>query len=73
MLTNHPWFGPRDGSLSWGWTPVSWEGWAVSILCIAVILAAYFYYGKTAKTYLVLGASISVLLVVCILTGTGPG
>jgi hypothetical protein len=72
MLTNYPWFGPRDG-VSWGWTPLTWEGWMVSLVCIAAILAAYFYYGKTRRLYYVTGASLSVLLVICVLTGTAPG
>jgi hypothetical protein len=72
MLTKHPWFGPKNG-FGWGWTPVSWEGWAVTLFCLAVIVAAWFVYGRAPMTtYVTLGA-IAALVLVCLVTGLPPG
>ena len=72
IITRHPWFGPKNG-LGWGWTPVSWEGWAVTGLCLAVIVGAYLVYGYAPMTTYVTLAAIAVLILVCVLTGTQPG
>ncbi len=36
------WFRKRKGLMSkdmgWGWMPISWEGWAVMIIFIAILL-----------------------------------
>jgi hypothetical protein len=40
VITRHPWFGPKNG-FGWGWTPVSWESWAATAICLAVIIGAY--------------------------------
>ena len=72
MISKHAWFGPKNG-LGWGWTPVSWEGWAVSALCLGAIIGAYFVFGRAPMTtYVTLGA-VATLIVVCLLTGTAPG
>ena len=46
MITKHPWFGPKTG-MGWGWTPVTWEGWLVTAVCLAVFIGAYFVFGRT--------------------------
>jgi hypothetical protein len=72
MLSPLPWFGPRGGA-AWGWAPLTWEGGVITLLCIAVCLGAYAAYGKSRRAYYIVGASISLLLVICALTGTPPG
>lgn len=71
MITKHPWFGPKNG-FGWGWTPVSWEGWALTALCVAAILFGPFIFGRGTTIYIAVG-SVAVLLVACLLTGTAPG
>ncbi len=72
MITSYPWFGPRSG-ISWGWTPVSWEGWAVVIIWFIIFAAAYVHFGRTRRfAYATLGLVV-VLFVICTLTGTPPG
>lgn len=72
MITKHPWFGAKNG-LGWGWTPVSWEGWAASAICLIVIIGAYFIFGRAPiTTYVTLGA-VAALVLLCFLTGTAPG
>jgi len=40
------WFRKRRGllthDLGWGWVPISWEGWATIVGCLAVIVLASF-------------------------------
>ena len=72
MITKHPWFGPKQ-RLGWGWTPVSWEGWAVTLFFIAVIVGVQLYFGPSLMAGCCTIGAIVLLLVVCFLTGTKPG
>ena len=36
-MTDRPWFRARASGL--GWTPVTWEGWLVTVLSAAVAVA----------------------------------
>jgi hypothetical protein len=67
-----PWFGPRS-DLNWGWTPLTWEGWAITIAFIVAVGVAFRIYGGTDKFYGVLAVSVIGLAAVCALTGTAPG
>ncbi|HEX3667366.1 MAG TPA: hypothetical protein VHU23_19245 [Rhizomicrobium sp.] len=71
MITKHPWFGPKR--IGWGWRPVSWEGWLATWLCAAIAVAAGVIFGNTPMTIYVCIAAVVALLIVCLLTGTGPG
>jgi hypothetical protein len=72
MITKHPWFGPKNG-MGWGWTPVSWEGWLVTALCLAVFFGAYFVFGRAPMTTYVMLGSVAALIIACLLAGTAPG
>lgn len=71
MITKHPWFGPKR--IGWGWRPVSWEGWLMTVLCLAVAIAAGVAFGGTPMTVYVSVAAVAALIVICLLTGTRPG
>lgn len=71
MITKHPWFGPKR--IGWGWRPVSWEGWFVTVLIVAVVIAACIAFGSSSMTIYVSVAAVAALIVVCLLTGTRPG
>ncbi|HEY3948619.1 hypothetical protein [Phenylobacterium sp.] len=46
-MSKEPWFRARTGLWSWGWTPVTWQGWLVTLggaLAIAVINLAVIAY-----------------------------
>ena len=65
------WFKPR-GWGGWGWTPASWEGWAV----VVGSLVAYLVIGsltRGATTAVCIIATTLVLVVVGVLKGTEPG
>jgi hypothetical protein len=37
LIGEKPWFGPRRAG--WGFAPVSWEGWAVIAVFVAIAIA----------------------------------
>lgn len=71
MITKHPWFGPKR--IGWGWRPVNWEGWVITFLFVAVVVAACSAFGGSPMTIFVGVAAAAALVVVCLLTGTPPG
>jgi hypothetical protein len=72
MITKYPWFGPKHG-FGWGWTPITWEGWAVTAIFCVVIAGSFLIFGQSIKTiWVTLGAAAGLVLV-CQLTGTAPG
>ena len=72
MIVKHPWFGPKR-MMGWGWTPISWEGWLVTVVCLAVVIAACtIFAGTLIPVYISIGA-VGALIVVCMLTGLPPG
>lgn len=76
MITKQPWFGPKR-SFGWGWTPISWQGWAVTGLYLITILGGVEYVAVYRHDVLmamfVAVVSTAVLLIVIRLTGTEPG
>ncbi len=71
LVGQKPWFGPR-GFLSWGWEPVSWQGWAVSVVTFAVAAAGQGSFSGWTGDIVGFGA-IGALLVCIALKGTSPG
>jgi hypothetical protein len=65
------WFGPRR-SLNWGWSPVSWEGWAVTLGTVALIFVGV-ERGPTLFTVAVLVGGPVVMVAAALLKGTSPG
>ena len=71
------WFVPRRDPLGWGWSPASWEGWAVIAVAIALItvptLVAATVKSGLLRT-LVWDAGVTVALIAtAALKGTTPG
>jgi hypothetical protein len=65
------WFGPRR-SLNWGWSPVSWEGWTVTLGMMALIFAGVAW-GPTLSKPAVLVVGPVVMVGAALLKGTTPG
>ncbi len=46
-MSKGPWFRARTGLWSWGWTPITWQGWLVTLggafAIVAVNLAVFAY------------------------------
>jgi hypothetical protein len=61
------WFGPRRW-MGWGWTPVSWEGWAVLVVFAGAAVGLV-----AARLGPLVFVAVAPLLVVSYLKGTSPG
>jgi hypothetical protein len=67
----NPWFGPRRLP-GWGWTPITWQGWAVSgVFLVSIVVCGEFIHGIPKA--IVLPGLVVLLLAICFLTGTRPG
>lgn len=62
------WFGPR-GWGGWGWSPVSWEGWAVCIVGVAFAIVGQRWLSKGV----VVAVTSVLILGPCVLKGSSPG
>lgn len=69
-MTSRPWFGPRR--FGWGWTPVTWKGWALTMVFLAGILAAGLLLTSTMRVAVIV-VLLVILILLCYLTGGPPG
>jgi hypothetical protein len=77
---NHPWF--RAKTYGWGWTPITWEGWAVQLGHVAACIGWVAYLLKDGDMpfdarraildLLPIVALTAVLIVICWLKGERP-
>ncbi len=71
MKFGMPWFGPKTG-LGWGWAPVTWQGWALTVVLVAAVLALSMPGEPRGRGLISLGL-VGAYMVVVVLTGTKPG
>lgn len=59
----------------WGWAlPVQWQGWAVLVGYLAIVLlATRMFVSRGAGFYGVIGIATVLLMAVCVLKGEPPG
>lgn len=69
-LTSKPWFGPKR--FGWGWNPVSWEGWLVTVVFIAGIVVSGFFLSSSVRVVVIV-VLIVALLAISYVTGGAPG
>jgi hypothetical protein len=72
MITKRPWFGPKR-YVGWGWTPVSWEGWAVTAIFAVAAIAGRAHFGPGMPGVVAIGVCLTAYLGIIVLTGTKPG
>jgi hypothetical protein len=70
-LVEKPWFGPRKLP-GWGWSPTSWQGWAVVAVFLVAVAACAVLLPSTAAKVIAEVVLIALLVAVCALTGTRP-
>lgn len=57
------WFEPRHGG--WGWTPISWQGWALSLAFIVLALGVItLFKDRPALAFAILAPATILLLLV---------
>jgi len=51
-ITIEPWFGKK--TVSWGLSPIAWQGWVVTLFLILIIILEYFLFHKTIISIIIL-------------------
>jgi hypothetical protein len=69
LVGRKAWFGPRR--MGWGLSPISTEGWVVTVGAVAVIIAVAAFTGRH-NPWTVLPVVV-LLLLITFLKGTSPG
>ena len=65
------WFAPRRFGFGTGW-PIAWQGWAISIALIAVLLLAFKLFGKDdARALVIVIPAILAYLIIAAKTTKG--
>lgn len=70
LVGDKVWFKPRRG-INWGWSPASWEGWAVALASIGGLLAPCWF--APARHWAWIAGVVAASLAACVLKGTTPG
>ncbi|QDQ97009.1 hypothetical protein [Tomitella fengzijianii] len=70
-FTRQPWFGPKRG-VGWGWRPVTWQGWLIVAVFIALVVASGLVFAG-ATAFVAVVVLVVVLIGVCAITGDAPG
>jgi hypothetical protein len=71
-LTSKPWFGPKK-HVGWGWSPISWEGYAATAVLLVVLFGSLIALPRSAFAYIVAAVVCSAYLLLVVLTGDPPG
>jgi hypothetical protein len=70
-ITKKAWFGKHV--LGWGYSPVSLEGWLVTIVFVVASIAAIVYNKRSVTGYAILAALLITLFIIAYLTSGAPG
>ena len=71
MVTKTPWFVAKTTG-GWGWTPATWQGWTVTAVFVAAMVAASLVPGLRHRLVIIF-ALMAALILVGVVTGTKPG
>jgi hypothetical protein len=74
-ITSTAWFGPKRVT-GWGWTPTSWQGWAVTSVWTVVVVVVSLLLAMSHHIVVMLAfevVAIALLLLVATVTGDPPG
>jgi hypothetical protein len=70
-VTKKAWFGPKK-YLGWGWSPRTWQGWAVTAVTVVLLIASLTFLGNPTR-YIAFAVIIVAHLLVMLFTGDLPG
>jgi hypothetical protein len=71
-LTKAPWFGPKQ-VLGWGWRPITWQGWLVTLVLVALLVGMLRGLGRSVLSLALAASLIGIFAVIALLTGGRPG
>jgi hypothetical protein len=69
-IINEPWFGKK--SIGWGLTPITWQGWVVTLLLILIIILDISYFHKSIIGIIILFMAIIGYILIAFLTSEKP-
>ncbi len=67
----NPWFGPKI--LGWGWRPLTWQGWLITLVLITLLIGVRIAVGKSLLAFALMLVIIAVFALVAFITGGRPG
>ncbi len=70
----HPanrWFGPKIPG--WGWRPLTWQGWLITLILIALLIGVRIEVGKSALAFALMLGILALFALVALATGGRPG
>jgi hypothetical protein len=70
-LTKTPWFGPKR--IGWGFRPVTWQGWSLIVVLVALFTVARYALHTNAEFVLAVVMLLVGFYVVAAVTGGRPG
>jgi len=70
-VTKEPWFGPKRWG--WGWRPITWQGWLLSLMLVGLMLGVRLELGKSLLAFGVLIVILAVFALLAWLTSGRPG
>lgn len=71
-ITKEPWFGKRR--IGWGWTPITWQGWIITLILILIILVDAKYLAQTPVLLIIVLVIATIgFIIIALLTGGKPG
>ncbi len=65
-ITKEPWFGKRR--IGWGFNPITWQGWVLTLILILILLLDSMYFYKTILFGIILIVAIICYIVVALIT-----
>jgi hypothetical protein len=65
-ITKEPWFGKRR--IGWGFNPITWQGWVLTLILILILLLDSMYFYKTILFGIILIVTIICYIVVALIT-----
>jgi hypothetical protein len=48
-VTDKPWFGPK--LLGWGWRPIPWQGWLLTLLLTVLVVGVRIAFGTSLLAF----------------------
>ncbi len=66
-----PWFGPKI--LGWGWRPIAWQGWLITLLLVVLLVGIRIEVGKSLAAFALMVCVLMAFGVVAFVTGGRPG
>lgn len=71
-ITNEPWFSERQ--IGWGWAPITWQGWVVTLILVLIIVLDTQYLIKNPIFFIIIFVlAVLGFSIVALLTGGKPG